>query len=327
MFGVEITGLGIYTPARKITNFDLEKIMDTSDEWIYQRTGIKERYVVEDGISTSDLAFAASQIALKDAKNKGVKDIDYIILATNSPDYIIPATSSVLQGKLGISAGTLDVFSGCTAFVYGLIVASGLIKSNLSKGVLLVGAEAISKYLDWEDRTVSILLGDGAGAFVLSPTDNKDKGIIDSNVGADGTQAELIYIPAGGSKKPFNLKSLEEKEIYLKMQGREVFKRVVSILPVEIKKLLDRNGLKPNDIDLYIFHQANIRIINAVVEALEIDKSRVYNNIEKYANTSAASVPIAFYEAYTKGLAKPGSIILFSGFGAGLTWANVLWKI
>ncbi|MCS7164713.1 MAG: beta-ketoacyl-ACP synthase III [Candidatus Calescibacterium sp.] len=327
MFGVEITGLGIYVPSRKITNFDLEKIMDTSDEWIYQRTGIKQRYVVENGISTSDLALAASKIALEEARRKGVKDIDYIILATNSPDYLIPSTSSVLQGKLGISAGTLDVFSGCTGFVYALIVASSLIKSNLSKNVLLVGAEAISKYLDWQDRTVSILLGDGAGAFVLSQTNDKDKGIIDSNVGTDGTLAELIYIPAGGTKKPFDKKSLEEREVYIKMQGREVFKKVVSILPTEIKKLLDKNGLKPNDVDLYIFHQANIRIINTVVETLEIDKSRVYNNIEKYANTSAASIPIAFYEAYMNGLVKPGSIVLFSGFGAGFTWANVLWKI
>ncbi|MCS7243464.1 MAG: beta-ketoacyl-ACP synthase III [Candidatus Calescibacterium sp.] len=327
MFGVEISGLGIYIPQKRLTNFDLEKIMDTSDEWIYQRTGIKYRYVVEDGLSTSDLALFAAKEALNEAEKHGIKDIDYIILATNSPDYIIPATSSVLQGKLGISAGSMDVFSGCAAFVYALIVASSLIKSGLSKNVLLVGAEAISKYLDWSDRSVSILLGDGAGAFVLSRINDKDRGIIDCNVGTDGSKAELIYIPAGGTKEPFSEKSIEDKKIYLRMQGRDVFKSVVSILPSEIKKLLDKNNLKPNDIDLYIFHQANIRIINAVMENLGIDEKKVYNNIEKYANTSAASVPIAFYEAYRKNMIGPNSLVLFSAFGAGFTWANVLWKL
>lgn len=324
MFGVKISGLGMYIPTKKVSNFDLEKIMDTTDEWIYQRTGIKYRYIAENGNTTSDLALKASQEAIADSN---VNSIDYIIVATNSPDYIIPATSSVLQGKLGINAGSLDVFSGCTAFVYALIVASSLIKSNMAKNVLLVGSETISKYLDWEDRTVSILLGDGAGAFVLSQVEDPNVGIIDANVGTDGSKAELIFIPVGGTKEPFYQQAVEEKKVYLKMQGREVFKTVVSLIPEEIKKLLDKNGLRPNDVNLYIFHQANIRIINAIVESLGIDEKRVYNNIEVYANTSAASVPIAFYESYKKGMVKEGDLVLFSAFGAGLTWANVLWKL
>lgn len=324
MFGVEIKGLGISIPSQKLSNFDLEKIMDTSDEWIYQRTGIKTRFVVSDGISTSDLAINACLEAIEQAK---VSNIDYIIVATNSPDYIIPATSSVLQGKLGIQAGTLDIFSGCTAFVYALIVSSSLIKSNLAKNVLLVGSETISKYLDWQDRSVSILLGDGAGAFLLSQTNDINKGIIDSNVGTDGKKYDLIYIPSGGTKEPFNENSLKEKRVFLKMQGREVFKSVVSIIPQEIRKILDKNGLKPNDVDLYIFHQANIRIVKSIVEVLGINEERVYNNIDYYANTSAASVPIAFYEAYKKGFVKENNIVLFSAFGAGLTWANVLWRL
>ncbi|MFN3995126.1 MAG: 3-oxoacyl-ACP synthase III family protein [bacterium] len=327
MFGVDIVSTGIYLPDKKISNFDLEKIMDTSDEWIYQRTGIKYRYVVEDGVSTSDLALFASKQALEKAKEKGVNDIDYIVLATNSPDYIIPATSSVLQGKLGINAGTFDVFSGCTAFVYALIVCASLIKSGLARNILLVGSESISKYLDWQDRTVSILLGDGAGAFVLSQSENPNKGIIDYNVGSDGTKAELIYIPAGGTKEVFSYQSLENKRVYIKMQGREVFKTVVSLIPQEIKKILNKNNMDANDVDLYIFHQANIRIIEAIAESLKIDPRKIYTNIENYANTSSASVPIVFHEAYNKGMIKEGSLVLFSAFGAGLTWANVLWKI
>ncbi len=325
MFGVEIKGIGISIPNKKLTNFDLEKIMDTSDEWIYQRTGIKDRYIVEDGISTSDLALQASREALRQAKE--VKNIDYIIMATNSPDYIVPATSSVLQGKLGISAGTFDVFSGCTAFAYALIVASSMIKSGLAENILLVGAEAISKYLDWQDRTIAVLLGDGAGSFVLSRTEDKNTGILDHNVGSDGTKFDLIYIPAGGTKEPFSEKSLHEKRIYLKMQGREVFKNVVSLIPQEIKKLLNKNNLETNDINLYVFHQANIRIIEAIRDSLKIDSSRIFSNIEKYANTSSASIPIVFYEAFNKGLIKKGDLILFSAFGAGLTWANILWKL
>ncbi|MFN4220043.1 MAG: 3-oxoacyl-ACP synthase III family protein [bacterium] len=327
MFGVDIVSTGIYLPDKKISNFDLEKIMDTSDEWIYQRTGIKYRYVVEDGVSTSDLALFASKQALEKAKEKGVNDIDYIVLATNSPDYIIPATSSVLQGKLGINAGTFDIFSGCTAFVYALIVCASLIKSGLARNILLVGSESISKYLDWHDRTVSILLGDGAGAFVLSQSENPNKGIIDYNVGSDGTKAELIYIPAGGTKEVFSYQALENKRVYIKMQGREVFKNVVSLIPQEIKKILNKNNMDANDVDLYIFHQANIRIIEAIAESLKIDPRKIYTNIENYANTSSASVPIVFHEAYNKGMIKESSLVFFSAFGAGLTWANVLWKI
>ncbi|MEN3015760.1 MAG: beta-ketoacyl-ACP synthase III [bacterium] len=323
MYGVEIKGLGIYVPPRKVTNFELEKMMDTTDEWIYQRTGIKSRYIVDDGTSTSDLAYIAARQALE---NANVNRIDYIILATNSPDYIIPATSSVLQGKLGIDAGSIDVFSGCTAFVYALIVSSSLIRCGLAENILLVGSEAISKYLDWTDRTVSILLGDGAGAFVLSRSSNQKKGIVDVNVGTDGNKAELIYIPSGGTKEPFNQRSIERRRIYLKMQGREVFKTVVSLIPQEIKKLLSRNGLSPNDIKLYIFHQANIRIIEAIRESLGISNDKVFNNIERFANTSAASVPIAFYEAYHSGIIQKNDLILFSAFGAGLTWANVIWR-
>jgi len=324
MYGVEIKGLGIYLPSRKVTNFDLEKIVDTSDEWIYQRTGIKTRFLVEDSYATSDIALNAAKVALNEAN---VDYVDYIIVATNSPDYIIPATSSVLQGKLGISAGSFDVFSGCTAFVYALIVASSLIKSGIAKNILLVGAEAISKFLDWQDRSVCILLGDGAGAFVLSRSEDPSKGIVDALTGTDGTKVDILYIPAGGTKEPFTCQALEQRKIYLKMNGREVFKNVVSLLPQELKKILEKNNLSPNDINLYIFHQANIRIIDSIVDALNIDKSKVYNNIEHYANTSSASVPIAFYEAYKNNMVKSGDLVLFSAFGAGLTWANVIWRL
>jgi 3-oxoacyl-[acyl-carrier-protein] synthase-3 len=219
----------------------------------------------------------------------------------------------------------MDVFSGCTAFVYALITASSLIKSGIYKNILLVGSETISKLVDWKDRTVCILLGDGAGSFILSYDEDSTKGLIDANVGSDGTKFDLIYIPVGGVKEPPNCENLNNR--YLKMVGREVFKIAITLVPDKIRELLSKNNLKPNDIKLYIFHQANIRIINGIMENLGIEANRVYNNIDKYGNTSAASVPIAFYEALQNGLVKEGDLVLFSAFGAGFTWANVLWRL
>ncbi|MGB9637760.1 MAG: 3-oxoacyl-ACP synthase III family protein [bacterium] len=331
MFGVKISSLGIYIPSKRLSNFDLEKMIDTTDEWITQRTGIKYRYIVEDSLTTSDLALNASLNAISNLNNE-IDKIDLIILATNSPDYLIPSTASVLHGKLknktnliGDNTGSMDVFSGCTAFVYALITASSLIKSGVYKNILLVGAESISKLVDWTDRTVCVLLGDGAGSFVLSRDSEVNKGLIDANVGTDGDKFNLIYIPVGGVKEPPTCENLNNR--YLKMIGREVFKIAITLVPTKIKELLDKHNLKPNDIKLYIFHQANLRIINGIVENLGIDSSRVYNNIDKYANTSAASVPIVFYEAFQKGFIKEGDLILFSAFGAGFTWANVLWRL
>ena len=331
MFGVKISSIGIYLPSKRVSNYDLEKIIDTTDEWITQRTGIKYRYIVEDSVTTSDLALYASLNAINNLNNK-IDKIDLIILSTNSPDYIIPATASVLHGKLKTktnlitdNTGSMDVFSGCTAFVYALITASSLIKAGVYKNILLVGAESISKLVDWTDRTVCILLGDGAGSFILSADNSIDKGIIDANVGSDGTKFDLIYVPVGGVKEPPTCENLSDR--YLKMVGREVFKIAITLVPSKIKELLEKNNLNPDDIKLYIFHQANIRIINGIIENLKIDPNRVYNNIDKYANTSAASVPIAFYEALKEKLVKEGDLILFSAFGAGFTWANVIWRL
>jgi 3-oxoacyl-[acyl-carrier-protein] synthase-3 len=332
MFGVKVSSIGIYLPSKVLSNYDLQKMVDTTDEWITQRTGIKYRYISDEDSSTSDLALNASLNAINNLKTNNIDKIDLIILATNSPDYIVPATASVLHGKLksktnliSDNTGSMDVFSGCTAFVYALITASSLIKSGIYKNILLVGSEAISKLVDWKDRTVCILLGDGAGSFVLSYDKDNTKGLIDANVGSDGTKFDLIYIPVGGVKEPPNCENLNNR--YLKMVGKEVFKIAITLVPDKIRELLNKHNLKPNDIKLYIFHQANIRIINGIMENLGIEPNRVYNNIDKYGNTSAASVPIVFYEALQNGLVKEGDLFLFSAFGAGFTWANVLWRL
>ena len=332
MFGVRVSSIGIYLPSKVLSNYDLQKMVDTTDEWITQRTGIKYRYISDEDSSTSDLALNASLNAINNLKTNNIDKIDLIILATNSPDYIVPATASVLHGKLknktnliSDNTGSMDVFSGCTAFVYALITASSLIKSGIYKNILLVGSETISKLVDWKDRTVCILLGDGAGSFILSYDEDNTKGLIDANVGSDGTKFDLIYIPVGGVKEPPNCENLNNR--YLKMVGKEVFKIAITLVPNKIRELLSKNNLKPNDIKLYIFHQANIRIINGIMENLGIEANRVYNNIDKYGNTSAASVPIVFYEALQNGLIKEGDLVLFSAFGAGFTWANVLWRL
>ncbi len=323
---VGITGLGIHLPERVLTNAELEKMVDTSDEWIKSRSGIQERRITDPGLSTSDLAVAAGTQALLDA---GVRpeDVDLIIVATISPDMYFPATACIVQDKIGaVRAAAFDLEAGCSGFVYALAVGSQFIKSGLYNTVLVIGAEALSKIIDWEDRNTCVLFGDGAGAAVLQEV-AAGYGILSIELGSDGAGAELLKMPARGSgcdgeAAAFNVKVIPEKLDYLEMVGREVYKFAVKIIGTSAIQAVVGAGLKAEDIDCFIPHQANIRIIEAAAKRLGVSMDRVYVNVQKYGNTSAASIPVALFEAVHQGRIKKGDNIVIVGFGAGLTWGS-----
>jgi len=321
---VGIVGIGTHVPEKVLTNFDLEKMVDTSDEWIRARTGIVERRVVDGNTATSDLAVPAAKKALE---NAGVKadEIDLILVATSTPDMIFPSTACVVQGKLGIDGcAAFDLQAACTGIVYGLTVAAQFIESGMYKTVLLIGADAFTKYVNWEDRNTCVLFGDGAGAFVLRKVE-KGYGLLSSYLAADGRGADLLKIPAGGSALPGNEYSVNNKLHYVHMNGNAVFKFAVRILHEAAIGALTKAGILINDIDYLIPHQANIRIINSAAERLGINKDKIIVNLDRYGNTSTASIPLALNDLYVSGKLKRGDLLLFVGFGAGLTWgANVI---
>lgn len=315
---VKFLGIGSAAPEKVLSNFDFEKMIDTSDEWIRSRTGISERRIAEPDVASSDLGYEASIKALEDA-SIGPEDIDGIIVGTITPDFIFPSTACVLQNLLGAkNAFAFDVLAGCSGFVYALHVAKGLIQGGSAKKLLVVGAETLSKIMNYEDRTTCILFGDGAGAAVI--TASETPGILSSCLGANGDGWEYLYMPGGGSRIPTSEESVKNGSHFLQMQGKEVFKEAVKALQSSSLKAIEQAGITPDQIDLLIPHQANYRIIEVVRKRLELPEEKVFSNLDRYGNTSSASIPIALDEAVKSGRLKKGDIVVFSAFGAGFTW-------
>jgi 3-oxoacyl-[acyl-carrier-protein] synthase III len=320
-----IISTGSYLPEKILTNYDLEKMVDTSDEWIMERTGIKERRIADKGQTASDLAYKASKNALKKAGLKA-EDIDLIIVATVTGDMPFPSTACFLQGKLkAVNAAGFDVNAACSGFLYGLYIADGFIKSGMHKKVLVVGTEVLSKITDWKDRATCVLFGDGAGAVIVGPTD-EDRGIISTHIKSDGGMWDFIHVPGGGSKNPASVESLEQRLHYIKMKGNETFKVAVRTLEELGVKTLKENNLDSAKLSLLVPHQANLRIIQATADRLKLPINKVFINLDKYGNTSAASIPIALDEAVTSGRVNTGDYVLLEAFGGGLTWASALIK-
>ena len=320
-----ILGLGSYVPEKILTNADIEKLVDTNDEWITERTGIKERRICAPEQATSDLSLIAAQRALEDA-NVSAEELDMIIVATISADSNTPSTACVLQNKLGaVNAAAFDLSAACSGFVYGSAIASQFIETGVYKKVLVVGAETLSKFVNWKDRNTCIIFADGAGAAVYGVVDD-GYGVLSFDLGADGSGAETIEIPGGGSRHPADQETIDNHMHCLHMNGKETFRFAVKAMGSTVMKSLERAGLSKEDIDYFIPHQANIRIIQSAAKRLHLPMEKVFVNIEKYGNTSAASIPIALAEAERERKKKKGEIIALSGFGAGLTWASCIMK-
>lgn len=325
MPNARIIGTGMYVPERLVTNDEMTKIVDTSDEWIRERSGIQERHFVSEECGASDLALEATKIALKNAKMTA-DEIDFIIFATLSPDYNFPGSGVLLQDKLGLkNIGALDVRNQCSGFVYGLSVANAYIRAGLYKNILLVGAEVHSTGLDFSDegRHIAVLFGDGAGAVIISATD-EERGVLSTHLHSDGSKAlELCLINPGSRKIPRYYEGIwEDGTLYPHMNGREVFKYAVTLFPRVINEALETNGYSTEDIDLLIPHQANMRITEAIAHRLKLRPDQYFSNIHKYGNTTAASIPIALHEAIEEGRVKDNSLVILAAFGSGFTWAS-----
>jgi len=320
-----ITGVGSYLPPGILTNHDLEKMVDTSDEWITTRTGIKERRIASEDQAASDLAVKAAEKALEDAQ-LDAKQIDLIIVATVTPDMFFPATACLVQQKIGaINAAAFDLEAGCSGFIYALSVATQFVNTGVYQNVLVIGAETLSKITDWSDRNTCVLFGDGAGAVVVSNIGDENKGILANYLKADGSGGKLLHMPAGGSRLPATKDTVEKGLHYINMNGGEVFKFAVKIMGCAAKNVIKLAGLKLSDVDYLVPHQANKRIVDAAIKRLKLSPDRVYMNLDRYGNMSSASIPVALDEAVKKGFIKKGDIVLMVGFGAGLTWgASVL---
>ena len=318
-----VVGTGSYLPERVLTNRELERMVETSDEWIVSRTGIRERRIAADHEATSDLSHAAALRAL-DAAGIRARDLDLIVVATLTPDAPLPATAVYLQHRLGAKkAAAFDVGAACTGFVYGLAVVDGLIRTGVAQNCLLVGAEVLSRVLNWKDRGTCIIFGDGAGAAVLVPGHGRS-GLLSTHLYADGSQADLLCIPAGGSRIPATRAALEQGLQYVHMKGNETFKLAVKGMVEAAAAALETNGAAVGDLALLVPHQANIRIIEATAQRLHLPMSRVYVNIDRYGNTSGATIPIALDEAVREGRIGPGDLVLLDAFGAGFTWGSAL---
>ncbi|RLE07986.1 3-oxoacyl-ACP synthase [Candidatus Aerophobetes bacterium] len=321
----QIIGTGSYIPSRILTNADLEKMVDTSDEWISTRTGIKERHIADENEAASDLAYEASKRALESAKIKP-EELDMILVATITPDMIFPATACILQDRLGArKAAAFDLEAACSGFLYGISVGSQFIATEMYDTILVVAAEALSKIVDWQDRNTCVIFADGAGAAVLRPSNGESR-IISTYLGADGGGADLVGVPAGGSRLPASFETVKNRQHYMKMKGNELFKRAVKIMVQAIEISLSRGNLVPGDIDFFIPHQANVRIINAVVKRIGLDMDRVYINLDQCGNMSAASIAVALDQAVKERKIKRGDKVLFTSFGGGLTWASMIVK-
>ncbi len=320
-----ILGTGSYAPKQILTNEDLSKMVDTSDEWIRARSGIRERRIAAPDEATSDLAVHAARLALEDA-GLPASEIDLVIVATITPDYPMPSTACVVQSKLGIksSAACFDVNAACSGFIYALDTACAMISSGRYKKALVIGAEKLSSVVNWKDRGTCLLFGDGAGAAVVGAGHQSGTGLLGTRLGALGDDTELLFIPAGGSRTPASAKSVAAGDHFIKMKGKEVFKLAVRVMEEAARDILEQHGLSANQIGLVIPHQANLRIIDAIAQYLELPVERFFVNVDRYGNTSAASIPIALDEARRVGRIKRGDVTLLVAFGAGLTYGSAL---
>ena len=319
---IGITGLGMHVPAKVLTNRDLEKMVDTSDDWIRTRTGIEERRIAPPGTTTSDLAFAAAQQALKQARLKP-QDIELIIVATTTPDMLFPSTSCLVQQRLGATqAVCFDLSAACSGSVFAMITAQQYLLNGRYRNALVIGAEVLSSFIDWTDRSTCILFGDGAGACVLQPV--KRGGILATDMGSDGRAADLLYMPGGGSKHPPSHQSVDQRLHFLRMNGTEIFKLAVRRMAESAQRVITTGKIKPERVACFIPHQANVRIIEAVVKRANLPPEKVFMNLQRYGNTSAASNLIALYEAVKTGRIKRGDHAVMVAFGAGLTWGSIL---
>ncbi|MFC1675138.1 beta-ketoacyl-ACP synthase III [Candidatus Omnitrophota bacterium] len=319
-----IIGLGSHVPKKVLTNADLEKMVETSDEWITTRTGIKERRLVAKGEAASDLAVKAAKEALRDAKIKA-EDLDLIIVATITPDMQFPSTACFVQKGLGAKkAAALDISAACAGFIYALSIANQFISRGVYRHVLVIASEVLSSITDWKDRNTCVLFGDGAGALVLSEV--KSGGILSTYLGSDGTNSDLLMLPAGGSRNPVSRETIKNRLHYIKMQGNELFKIAVNVMVESPKVALRQVGMDSHDVDLLVPHQANLRIINAVAKRLQIPLNKIYINIERYGNMSAASTAVALVEAAKEGRMKRSDIVVLDAFGGGLVWGACVIK-
>jgi 3-oxoacyl-[acyl-carrier-protein] synthase-3 len=325
MASVVIAGVGSYAPARVLSNADLSKIVDTSDEWIRSRSGIRERRIAAEDEACSDLAVKAATAALADAK-MSASEIDLLIVSTVSGDSPLPATACLVQHKLGVPAHAtcFDIAAACSGFLYALEIAYGQLLTNRYKRALIIGAEKLSSVTDWSDRTTCVLFGDAAGAAVLTKVEQSGIGIIGSDLGADGEFADNLYISAGGSRCPASAKTVEAKGHFIRMNGREVFKSAVRVMETVAREMMEQHHLTPDQISLVIPHQANIRIIEALADNLKMPLDKFYINLDRFGNTSSASIPLALDEARRLGRIKPGDLTLMVAFGAGLTYGAAL---
>ena len=321
MYECRIAGTGRYVPERILSNKDLESMVDTSDEWIIQRTGIRERHIAAENESTSDLALQAAQSAMEEAGLDPL-ELDAVILATLTPDTYCPAGACYVQKLLGAeNACSFDLSAACTGFVYGITVGSSLIRSGVHRNVLVIGAETLSRFIDYSDRNTCILFGDGAGAAVLSRADEgSESRLVDHYLRSDGGGTDLIIMPGGGSRQPASTDTVEGKKHFLSMQGSDVFKFATRSMQVLIETAIERNGISISDLDLVVPHQVNSRIIDTVLRKIDLPEEKIYLNLQRYGNTSAASVPMALHEAVEEGRIEKGSLVLLVAFGAGLTW-------
>ncbi|WP_342428737.1 beta-ketoacyl-ACP synthase III [Paenibacillus sp. FSL L8-0158] len=321
---VGVIGTGKYVPEKILTNKDLEAIVETSDEWIVSRTGIQERHIAAPEQATSDLAYEAAIKALESA-GMTAQDLDLIIVATVTPDMAFPSTACILQDKLGAKgAAAFDLSAACSGFVYGLATATSFIKTGIYNNALIIGADCLSRITDYTDRNTCVLFGDGAGAVVIGEVP-EGRGFQSFDLGAEGAGGTLLKLEAGGSRLPASAETLENKQHYIYMNGREVFKFAVRVMGTATVDVLEKAGLSKDDIDLFVPHQANVRIIQSAMQRLDLPEEKVVVNVHKYANTSAASIPLALVEAAEEGRMKEGDRVLMVGFGGGLTWgASVL---
>ncbi len=317
-----ITGWGMVVPERVLTNHELAQMVDTSDEWIVERTGIRERRIAGPGETTASLAVAAALRALEVA-NLSPANVDLVIVSSSSPEHIFPATASLVQDRIGADkAGAFDLQAACAGFIYGLCLGAQAIQSGAAQNALVIGAETLSRFTDWQDRNTCILFGDGAGAFVLQAS-NEPGGILSSTLRSDGSGGDLLSIPAGGSRLPTSEETLKNKLHFIHMNGREVFRFATRVMAQATREVVAKAGLQLQNIKLVIPHQANRRIIEAAARNLDIPLEQCVINVEKYGNTSTASIPIATCEVIENGKLKPGDRVVFVGFGGGLTWGAV----
>ena len=322
--GARIAALGVHVPDRILTNDEISRWVDTSDEWIQARTGIRERRIAREDEATSDLAEVAARRCLESVRLDPA-EVDLIILTTISPDHMMPATASIVADRIGaVRAGAFDVQAGCTGFVYGLATATAFVSAGIYHNVLVIGAEVLSKILDWSDRKTCVLFGDGAGAVLVQPSDNGS--IFSFDLGNDGSGAGFLNIPAGGTRLPASEQTVLDREHTMHMVGSEVFKFATRTVVDSCTKVLDDAELTIEDVDLFVPHQANIRIIEWVAKRLSMTDGQVFANLDRYGNTSCASIPLCLHEAMQNGRLKKGDVLLMAGFGAGLTWGSCLTK-